>query len=222
MKVTTDACLFGAWVSTEIQKTGERKESALDIGCGTGLLSLMLAQKNNIAIDAVEIDSNAAEQAKENVSVSPWHDQIHVHHTDVLAFRTTKQYDRILSNPPFYEGELRSARQQKNTAHHDEGLTLNLLFPFIQKHLADNGIFFLLLPTKREKDFENLLVQFGFSLYKKIAVRQTVKHEPFRLLLEVGKKQTGSTVLADMSIKNENNEYTPEFVELLKDYYLYL
>ncbi|RYF86419.1 MAG: methyltransferase domain-containing protein [Chitinophagaceae bacterium] len=222
MKVTTDACLFGAWVSAEVQNTKKKSVSAIDIGCGTGLLSLMLAQKNNIAIDAVEIDSNAAEQAKENVSVSPWHDQIHVHHTDVLSFQTTKQYDCIFSNPPFYESELRSARQQKNMAHHDEGLTLNLLFPFIQKHLADDGNFFLLLPTKREKDFENLLVQFGFFLYKKIAVRQTVKHAPFRLLLEAGKKQTASTVLADMSIKNESNEYTPAFVELLKDYYLYL
>ena len=149
MKVTTDGCLFGAWCAEEIQNTKVKSQNALDIGSGTGLLSLLMAQKNAIKIDAIELVKEAAEQATENVASSPWKENINVIQADILEWNTANKYDVIISNPPFYESELRSGKTTKNIAHHDEGLKLDDLFRFIKHHLTNDGIFFLLLPAKR-------------------------------------------------------------------------
>ena len=99
MKVTTDACLFGAWCAEEISQTTSTQ--LLDIRTGTGLLSLMIAQKNSLKIDAIEIDEEAAQQASENMVLSPWKENSNVIHEDIGAFHTGKKYDCIVSNPPF-------------------------------------------------------------------------------------------------------------------------
>ncbi|HUC82458.1 MAG TPA: methyltransferase [Flavisolibacter sp.] len=221
MKVTTDGCLFGAWCAEEIKKGKKKIENALDVGTGTGLLSLMVAQKNEVEIDAVEIDAEAVGQAKENIAASPWKDQVSITNADVLLWKNTKQYDCILSNPPFYQNELRSDKAEKNTAHHDTGLTLDQLFVFIKNSLQPDGIFFLLLPAKREEEVEQLLNNQGLFINKKIVVRQTTQHQPFRLIIKGGKMKA-ATVVEEMAIKGEDNQYTPEFIALLKDYYLYL
>ena len=155
MKVTTDACLFGAWCAREIQKSlvqlikrdvpgpgVQKKLTLLDIGTGTGLLSLMIAQKNKILIDAVEIEKEAAEQAEKNAAASPWVNQLEVFHQDIISFKND-QYDFIVSNPPFYENELASPQQKKNIAHHSHLLTTAQLTEQIKYKLAPNGIFFL-------------------------------------------------------------------------------
>lgn len=222
MKVTTDACLFGAWSAEEMKNEKGKIQNALDIGAGTGLLPLMVVQKNEVAIDAVEIDGEAVQQAKENVAASPWSDRITIFHADATTWQADKMYNCIFSNPPFYESELRSANKSKNVAHHDEGLKLEGLFTFIKSHLAENGVFFLLLPAKRENEMNDLLKRFSFHLHQKIFVRQTVNHTPFRLMIQAGNKKEQEIILRDLSIKNENNEYTTEFIVLLKDYYLHL
>src|SRR5687768_4644120 len=150
MKVTTDACLFGAWCAQEVHGLVNPADYILDIGAGSGLLSLMLAQKNQVIIDAVEIDTAAAEQAKDNVASSPWEDRINIINTRVLNWKVGKRYRYIVSNPPFYESDLKSEKKSKNIAHHDEGLRLNVLLDFIENHLTADGRFFLLLPAKRE------------------------------------------------------------------------
>src|SRR4026209_2804349 len=113
MKVTTDACLFGAWVAREVESKKLKADNVLDIGTGTGLLTLMFAQKNTEAsILAIEIDKEAAEQAAENAEASPWKDRIQIVNADVIAFPFNKKYDLIISNPPFYENELRSGSER--------------------------------------------------------------------------------------------------------------
>lgn len=222
MKVTTDGCLFGAWVAKEVQPFTGLQVHLLDIGAGTGLLSLMVAQKNNLAIEAIEIDPAAARQAAENVAASPWKETISITNQDVLHWRTTRQYDCIFSNPPFYENELKSGKGTKNIAHHDEGLKLAGLFQFIKTHLKSEGCFFLLLPAKREKEAAALLQSHGLCLQRKVLVQQTLKHQPFRMMIQ-GRRQKVERVTEErISIKNENDTYTPEFIALLKDYYLYL
>ncbi|GAA4751357.1 tRNA1(Val) (adenine(37)-N6)-methyltransferase [Flavisolibacter ginsenosidimutans] len=221
MKVTTDGCLFGAWASARIASAQLELKNCLDIGAGSGLLSLMIAQKNNINIDAIEIDSNAAVQAKQNVAASAWSNQINVITQDVLTWQTAKQYDCIVSNPPFYESELKSGRKTKNLAHHDEGLKLPQLFSFIKSHLTEEGTFFLLLPAKRAKEIDSLLKQENLYQCQRILVKQTPNHQPFRLMIRGGKKEVGQ-VEATTSVKDENDKYTPAFTALLKDYYLYL
>jgi tRNA1Val (adenine37-N6)-methyltransferase len=230
MKVTTDACLFGAWCAHEIQKAKyeirstkyeERSTQLLDIGAGTGLLSLMVAQKNDCTIDAVEIEKEAAEQAAENIAASPWKENIRIHHTDILKFQTEQSYDVIISNPPFYEKEIVSADQQKNTAHHSDELKLSELISCIKNHLSATGIFYLLLPFKRTNEALKILSKEGLLVQKQVVVAPSVVHAPFRFLIKGGRQQA-MIIEEKFFITDEQKQYTPEFVALLKDYYLYL
>ena len=114
MKVCTDSCLFGAWVAKNIQNI--TLEKVLDIGAGTGLLSLMLAQQKDCNIDAIEIDQNASEQAKENIQSTHWKNNIKIINQSLLEFKSDYEYDFIFSNPPFFEDDLLSDDNKKNQA----------------------------------------------------------------------------------------------------------
>lgn len=224
MKVTTDACLFGAWVSNEIESEKLKVKSVLDIGTGTGLLALMLAQKNDgVLIDAIEIDKDAAEQAKDNATSSLWKERINIIDADIKSFSFSSKYDTIISNPPFYEYELRSENEKKNVAHHSENLTLQELVNIIKNNLDQNGVFFLLLPYKRNEEIKKLFKDHQLHISKMIFVRQSVKHDYFRLFLKGDfNVQEKETEFDELSIWNELKQYTPEFINLLKDYYLHL
>ena len=226
MKVTTDSCLFGAWCARELQVEGNKKMDTdahrlLDIGTGTGLLSLMVAQKNTVLIQAVEIDPPAALQAAENVAQSPYRNQIEIIQDDIRLLQGTGVYDYIICNPPFYQNELTSGSVAKNTAHHSHQLVWEELFTTISKLLKPEGLFFLLLPAKRKDELQSLLAKEGLYVNTLILVQQSVTHSPFRLLVKGSKKPT-SIVEESISIKDEQQQYTPAFTGLLKDYYLYL
>jgi tRNA1Val (adenine37-N6)-methyltransferase len=219
MKVCTDACLFGATLPPNPLK-GEF--TVLDVGTGTGLLSLMLAQKNATAIiDAIEIETEAATQAKENVAASPWANQIHVFNEDILKFNQGKKYNYILSNPPFFEDDLQSPDEAKNNAKHNHSLNLLQLLHVIESHLAPTGFFAVLLPYHRVDYFIENANRSGFYLTRKILVKQSPRHHFFRgiLFFETKAKETE---YAEIIIKDAEHNYTPEFIELLKDYYLFL
>ena len=221
MKVTTDACLFGAWCADEIQKAKIQNLNLLDIGTGTGLLSLMVAQKNKIQIDAIEIDEEAAAQAGQNISSSPWTENIKIFNQDILNFNSNHKYEAVISNPPFYENELASGQVKKDLAHHSLQLSLVQLFSVIKNNLADEGRFFLLLPFKRENEIEDLLNKHQFYIHKKILVQQSTSHQPFRVMLS-GSDQQSEIFTTTISIKDEKQQYTQEFTALLEAYYLYL
>jgi tRNA1Val (adenine37-N6)-methyltransferase len=232
MKVTTDGCLFGAWCAAEVRKSIINSQGAmgddvtttrrlLDIGTGTGLLSLMIAQQNCVHIDAIEIDGQAAEQAKENVKESPFSSNIAVYHSDIMDWGKGP-YDVIVSNPPFYEKEVPSSQQHKNVAHHGEGLRLESLFQIISEKLTPTGSFYLLLPYKRRNDIEKLLRNTHLYLEKQVIVHPVVSNQPFRLLLKGSKHPVITPQVESLSIYNDSKAYTPEFVTLLSDYYLNL
>ena len=226
MKVTTDACLFGAWVVREVGSPKSEVRSVLDIGTGTGLLSLMLAQKINAHIDAIEMDKEAAEQAQENSMASPWKERINIVHGNVkeLSNIPLDKYDIIISNPPFYENELTSPDPKKNTAHHDEGLLLPELLQVIHSVLAPEGRFYLLLPYKRMIEAGLLLQKYMLTITHTAVIKPSTQHDYFRIF--IAGKHTGNTNInytkEEIAIRNEKNEYSGEFIELLKDYYLYL
>ena len=231
MKVTTDACLFGAWMAEEVrsQESGVGSQQSitnytLDIGGGTGLLSLMFAQKNPEAeIVAVEIDKDAEKQAKENISASPWKERIVVLEGDVKYHNFPNKFDLIISNPPFYEKELRSESEKKNLAHHSENLTIEELLAIIKRYLNPDGFFFLLLPYKRNEEIKKLFKDQQLHISKMILVRQSVKHEYFRIFIKGSlKREEKETEFDELSIWDDNQQYTNEFVTLLKDYYLHL
>ena len=228
MKVTTNACLFGAWAGEKVGSResivgGQKSEvgKILDIGAGTGLLSLMLAQKTKALIDSIEIDRDAFEQAKENISASPWKEKIHIYHGDVVEFSFSSKYDVIISNPPFYENELKSRDEKKNIAQHD-GLSLQLLLSIIRKNLSEEGLFFLLLPYKRNEEAERLINSNDLSIVQKILVSQSVKHDHFRIMIEGSRRKNKKMIVDEISIRNDQQQYTGKFIDLLKDYYLHL
>jgi len=225
MKVTTDACLFGAWVASEIEYGKLQIENVLDIGTGTGLLSLMIAQKNpGTNIYAIEIDKDAATQARENFDTSLWKDKLAILHEDVKDHSFFEKFDLIISNPPFYEKELKSSTENKNVAHHGESLTLEKLLNVIKNNLNPNGDFFLLLPYKRNEEIKKLFKDHQLAISKILFVRQSVKHDYFRIILK-GKFKTqkeDETEFDEISIWDEQQQYIPEFIKLLKDYYLHL
>lgn len=219
MKVTTDACLFGAIVANEIK--GINNSSILDIGSGTGLLSLMIAQQNNATIDAIEIDEAAYLQAKENFTASPSIEKLNAVHIDALHFIPNKKYDVIISNPPFFENDLRSDNEKKNAAKHDTTLTLDNLLSIANEHLTTNGIFAVLLPYHRVEGFIEAAITAGLHLTKKILAKQTPTHNYFRGILFFSRNKM-EVQQETIIIKDEQNNYTPAFTELLKEYYLHL
>ncbi len=225
MKVTTDGCLFGAWVAERIKNEKLIINNSLDIGTGTGLLSLMLAQENyNLAIDTIEIDKEAAEQATENVASSPWKERVKVHHSNAKKFQSTKSYDLIISNPPFYENELKSGKSQKDTAHHGEELLLKDLLVIIKNKLKPDGLFCLLLPYKRNAEAKILLNEAGLHITQITFVRQSTRHDFFRIMIlgKIATVEPVETMIDEIAIKNDSGEHTPAFINLLKGYYLHL
>ena len=217
MKVTTDACLFGAWVAS-LEAGGAGR--ALDIGAGTGLLSLMVAQQGAWTIDAVEIDPEAAAQASENCSASPWQERIRVYPSGIEEF-SCGGYDLVFSNPPFYESDLRSGNTRKNLAHHSTELSLATLIETATKKLAEEGRFYLLMPARREAETVDLLKKQGMFVHRRLRVRQSEAHGPFRVLFQC-RRQDERMRQEEMTIVRKGNTYSEAFTALLQPYYLYL
>jgi tRNA1Val (adenine37-N6)-methyltransferase len=222
MKVCTDACLFGAWAAERIQHPKSAIRNILDIGTGTGLLSLMLAQQTDAIIDAVEIDEAATTQARQNFEESPWKDRLNVYNSAIqeLDQRTNKRYDLIISNPPFFENDLRGDNAKRNIALHSSELSLDELLNAIDKHLKDDGSFAVLLPYHRTAYFEKL-AGLKYFLQEKILVKQTPKHNYFRSMLLFGATKA-EIKEGEIIIREEDELYGETFITLLKDYYLNL
>lgn len=219
MKVCTDACLFGAYVaSKDISET-----SILDIGTGTGLISLMLAQKTTAAIDAVELENKAAAQAEENINNSPWKNQITVINSSIQEYSriTNKKYDLIISNPPFYENSLKSPETARNIAIHAEALPLSELVDAIANLLNDKGMVALLLPPYESLLFKDLAEGKGLYLNETVTIKDNTEGKVIReiSLYSYAAKQIATS---EIVIKDISNNYSAEFKGLLKDYYLYL
>ncbi len=221
MKVCTDACLFGSWTAQQILRHKPETKNILDIGTGTGLLSLMLAQQFPVPIDAVEIDGDAASQALENVE-SAGLSNVKVHHMPITDFLRGEKYDWIIVNPPFYEGDLRSPDQSRNAAMHDRYLTLARLLEVIEILLDENGCASILLPSSRIEDFVTLLGKTNFGILQLTEVRHSIGHNLFRFMFVISRNVQQENAVTKMAIYDNNNQYTEDFKSLLKEYYLAL
>jgi tRNA1Val (adenine37-N6)-methyltransferase len=219
MKVCTDACILGAWFA---QKTPAWSR-VLDIGSGTGLLMLMLAQKHKGEIRGIELDLDAYRQLKDNIGQSPWKQMLKVFPGDVRSFSFTGKFDFIITNPPFFEGDLAAASTAANIAKHSKELTLAELLAVIDANLSPEGSFGILLPYHREAEFAALASdRYRFYLREKLLVRQTPKHDFFRSILYFSRFRESFSPTSELIIQESEGVYTPEFVDLMKDYYLYL
>ena len=242
MKVCTDACLFGAWVSNKALV--QNGNSIVDIGTGTGLLSLMLAQvteSSKASITAIEIESQAAKEAHSNFKISKWSDRLKLVNDSIQNFtanigkgefvskgsNNNFLFDIVISNPPFYEGDLKSPDANKNKAAHSTELPWSILVENVSSIISDGGSFFVLVPTLRAYTMQKLAEANHMYLAEEVLVYNDAKHLPFRSFLHFQKNRNtpdkGNSVLRNkIVIKNADNTYSTAFTELLKDYYLHL
>jgi tRNA1Val (adenine37-N6)-methyltransferase len=221
MKVCTDSCLFGAWAAAVTEAMNAKPKTILDMGTGTGLLSLMLAQKCTAEIHAVEVDQASYARAAGNFTASPWSEHLQAFHADVKEWKAPCTYDFIISNPPFYQNDLMPEDNGKSVAKHSSMLRLEDLLLKVKDLLNDNGSFAVLLPSSAAKRFENAAAVNSLFVKEKMEVKQTPLHRYFRTMLLLQNQKTG-VVKSGLTIKNKDNKYTSEFTGLLKDYYLYL
>ena len=215
MKVCTDSCILGAWVNAK------SKKRILDIGTGTGLLALMLAQKYNVPIDAVEINKDAAEQARENVNSSPWPDRITVFHDRIQDFKNTTphEYDLIICNPPFYTNYLVTRHPARNQALHNHDLPFEALVQSVGKLLSVYGNFYVLLPEKEAHGLERLAEHHQLFVNEKLQIRDKLGGNVLRVILRI--QRAGVELLEHkLYIKNRNGDYSHSFQRLLQPYYL--
>lgn len=220
MKISTDACLFGAVVPT--LSAGQR---ALDIGTGTGLLALMLAQRSamDCLIDAVELEPKAAIQAAFNVQQSPWSAQIRVWSQPIQQFQPGLQaeYSLILANPPFFQSGSRALHHQRAAARHTDTLSFNDLLAAVQRLLSHSGQFWLLLPASEQAAFERLAKQQGLYCAGGIRVAPTEGRVVNRYI-SCWQPRACLAEWSDLSIRQASADYSSEFCQRLAPYYLHL
>jgi tRNA1Val (adenine37-N6)-methyltransferase len=214
MKVGTDGVLLGAWTDVENAKY------ILDVGTGTGLLALMMAQRCSAKIDAIEIEESAFKEAKSNIKKSPWSDRISVFHSDYNDFTETniRKYDTVVCNPPFFENSLNAPDKSRSNARHNITLTFTQLINNSKLVINPNGKLVIILPQNNYESFCMNAKSAGFYLCKKTFVQTTVGKSPKRVLMQFN--LTPCVVSEEIiSIRDENGEYTKEYRELTYNYY---
>ena len=218
MKVGIDSVLFGAWINVNNAKR------ILDIGTGTGLLSLMLAQRSDATIDAVEIDEGAASEALGNVSTSPWFDRISVYNADFIQYTQTcdQRYDLIVSNPPYFENSLEAATKERTHARHSSSLSFEDLIRCTEKLLTIDGHLALILPVKEAEGIISIAKEYQLYINKLIRVKPNSRKAVNRYLMEFSREESDIIEQEIMIYGDQKSGYSAFFEQLTKSYYLYL
>jgi tRNA1Val (adenine37-N6)-methyltransferase len=219
MKVGTDGVITGAWADAS------KARYILDAGTGTGLISMMLAQRFPEAIiDAIDIDNVAVAQAFENVSASPFHCKIRVLHSPIQewALKNSGYYDMVISNPPFFNRSLKSEIAAKNLARHDDNFPLSDLFSCSYQLLKSEGILTFIYPFWGTKLCYELAEKNSFFLRKQLILKPIPKKEPHRSLFEFSKIE-GDIIYSEMNIETgRSDEYSSEAALMLAPFLLKL
>jgi tRNA1Val (adenine37-N6)-methyltransferase len=196
LKVCTDACLFGAWMASKLKN----EHRILDIGSGTGLLTLMLAQNSQSSIDGIEIDPPSAAQSAENLMASPWFSRLRIVQEDARTYISPEPYDLVISNPPFFKNDLPSHSPKEQV----------------------DGRMALLLPFHRKEEWMLLAAKNNWHLEAELWARQTPKHTPFRWMALFNKNPVVPAMQEEIYIQQSDGAYSPEFIHYLAPYYLKL
>lgn len=226
MKIGTDGVLLGAWTSIETKPF-----SILDIGAGTGVLSLMLAQRCDAqVIEALEIDDNAYEQCVENFEQSPWNDRLFCYHASLQEFaeEIDDTYDLIICNPPFYSPSLASPSLQKGEksmpdarkkARFQDAMPFEHLLKSVTTLLSENGVFSVVIPFSEEKHFITLASKVALFPKRITRVKGTSSTDIKRSLIEFSFSKTAFEI-SELIIETERHQYTDMYIDLTKDFYL--
>ena len=219
MKVTTEGCILGAYACANSPK------SILDIGAGTGLLSLMLAQKYpEASIDAVELEPHAATEATANFKASKWSSNLTLHTTSIQDFSGSSglKYDLIVCNPPFFNNAQRSSNRKKAQATHSDELSANDLIESLLMLLSPGGTAFVLYPLSESQSFEQVVNDTALAIEEELLIYDREEKPVFRRILKVVRSPTSSITTQHLIIKEVSGAYTKQFTQLLQPYYLHL
>ena len=224
MKIGTDGVLLGAWTALQ-----ENTYNILDIGSGTGIITLMLAQRSNAEnIEAIELDDDAFEQCTENFENSPWGDRLFCFHAGFDEFvdeytevtpDESELYQLIVSNPPFYTEEVSSGDTARDTARQNTSLPFTKLIEGVSKLLTKEGSFSTIIPFKEEENFIALAATFNLFPKRITQVKGTAESPTKRSLLEFTFSKEKAT-LNELVIEKERHQYTNDYIALTKDFYL--
>ena len=214
MKVGTDAVLLGSWVRTSYA------DRILDIGTGTGVIALMLAQRTEAMIDAIDIDPGACQQAKENFRISPWFLRLHIQECPLQQFAETAEfrYDLIVSNPPYFQHTPKSDDSSRSTARNAEHLPYLELIAGVKKLLLPNGRFCVILPFKEGMQFMDLAQSNGLFCHRLARVR-TVADKPEKRVMMEFDQHFGLLTEENIIIQEDDYSYSRQYIDLTKDYY---
>ncbi|HNQ61580.1 MAG TPA: methyltransferase [Bacteroidia bacterium] len=217
MKVGTDAVLLGSWLDPS------HAHRILDIGTGTGIIALMLAQRSTCNIDGVDIDENACLQARENFRISPWFLRMHVFHQSFqeLAGQSNLIYDLIVSNPPYFHHASKPFGESRLNARHNDLLGFQELIDGVKKILHPEGKFYLILPAKEGHEFMDLAHSAGLFCTHLVKILTKPNKPEKRLIMEFSKNM-GTLSEEEIIIQNENNSFTDRYITLTNDYYIAL
>jgi len=218
MKVGTDGVLLGSWTPVN-----HNPFSVLDIGAGTGIIALILAQRTHAEqIDALEIDEDAYEQAVENFENSPWSDRLFCFHAGLDEFidEPEDEYDLIVSNPPFYAEDYKTENEQRDLARFQDAMPFDELIEAADLLLSENGIFAIILPFKEEEKFIALAKESELYPFKITRVKGTPTAEIKRSLLAFSRNENLEIEIDELVIEIDRHVYTSEYIELTKEFYL--
>ncbi len=213
MKVGTDGVLLGSWVNCI------NNDNILDVGSGSGLISLMLAQRSKALICAIDIDDDAFEQTLFNAANSPFSNRIEVIHSSLQCFSPEKTFDLIVSNPPYFINSLKSPGQSRSTARHDDNLPLAVFFEKSQDLLTKGGRIAVILPFDLLEYSDGITSDIGLHKIRETLVRSLPDSPPKRVLLEYSRQQLPPEK-NEMYIELSRHVYSDEYITLTKDFYL--
>ena len=217
MKVNTDGVLLGAWVQPD------NAASILDIGTGTGLIAIMLAQKSNAFIQAVEIEINASSQAKENAENSHWKDRIEVTHSSFQDYsrQSNQTFDLIVTNPPYFSNSLKTPHDGRNLARHNDVLPPEELLAGVDRLLSPSGRFCLILPYIDSSLFLVDAALYNLYCIRKTYIKATPKKNVTRVMLELCRERQ-KVQESELAIQDGGGNYTENFSQLTREYYMFL
>ena len=217
MKIGTDAVLLGAWTNLD-----ENPFSILDIGSGTGILALMLAQRSQAdLIDAIEIDDQAYEQCVSNFENSPWSDRLFCYHASLEEFvdEIEDKYDLIISNPPFYSEDFKTGSSQRDLARFTDALPFDHLLDSVSRLLSEDGTFTVVIPFKEENQFKLLASEVNLFANRILHIKGSPSSEIKRSLIEFSFRES-ETEIDELIIETARHQYTQDYINLTKDFYL--
>ena len=215
MKIGTDGILIGAWVNVS------NKFKALDIGSGTGIISLMLCQRNlNLELDSVELSPSAIMDAKINIENCNWSNRIKLFHQDLKDFHPDSNYDLIVSNPPYFKKSLKPSNSERSKARHQNDLKLEDILKFSNQNLTKDGTLNIILPFEQKKEAKEFAKKYELKSIRECAVYPKPEKAPHRILIEFSRNENKQIIKESLVIeKAGRHNYSEDYKKLTREFY---